>query len=73
MPTKNKNGPGDHIRACLIAGIGVENGAQTALLYMKNINLEDYHIRILGVNFLYNEQIYQENNFLMLLRKQKIC
>ena len=39
---------------CEIAGIGVKNGAQTALLDLKNINLNEDYIRILGVNFSYN-------------------
>ena len=43
---------------CEIAGIGVENGVQTTLLGTKNMNLNSEHLRILGVNFTYNHQIY---------------
>ena len=54
---------------CEIAGIGVKNGVQTALLGTKNVNLNSEHLRILGVNFTYNHQIYVEKNFLEVVEK----
>ena len=54
---------------CEIAGIGVKNGVQTALLGTKNVNLNSEHLRILGVNFTYNHQIYVENFFLEVVEK----
>ena len=54
---------------CEIAGIGVKSGVQTALLGTKNVNLNSEHLRILGVNFTYNHQIYVEKNFLEVVEK----
>ena len=45
------------------AGIGVKNGVQTALLGIKNINLKEDFIQILGVHFSYNDTIYKEKTF----------
>ena len=52
-----------NVSKCEIAGIGVKNGAQLALLGLRNINLNDDSIRILGVHFSYNSLIYKEKNF----------
>jgi len=54
---------------CEIAGIGVKNGVQTALLGTKNVNLNSEHLRILGINFTYNHQIYLEKKILELVEK----
>ena len=48
---------------CEIAGIGVKNGVKIALLGAKCIDLNTQHIKILGVCFSYNEQIFVEKNF----------
>ena len=56
---------------CEFAGIGVKNGVQTALLGIKNINLKEDFIRILGVYFSYNDTIYKEKNFLEVLVKME--
>ena len=48
---------------CEIAGIGVKNGAEVALLDLKCINLLTDAVRILGVHFSYNPEIYKEKNF----------
>ena len=48
---------------CEIAGIGVKNGAEIALLDLKCINLNNDSIRILGVHFSYNSEIFEERNF----------
>ena len=54
---------------CECAGIGVKSGVQTALLDIKNINLNEDFIRILGVNFSYNDIIYKEKNVLEVIVK----
>ena len=54
---------------CEIAGIGVKHGVHTALLGTKNVNLNSNHIKILGVNFTYNQQIYLEKNFIEVVEK----
>ena len=56
---------------CEFAGIGVKNGVQTALLGIKNINLKEDFIRILGVHFSYNDTIYKEKNSLEVLVKME--
>ena len=56
---------------CEFASIGVKNGVQTALLGIKNINLKEDFIRILGVHFSYNDTIYKEKNFLEVLVKME--
>ena len=45
---------------CEIAGTGVKNGAKTALLGTRNVNLNNDCIKILGVCFSYNEVIFKE-------------
>ena len=54
---------------CEIAGIGVKHGVHTALLGTKNVNLNSNYIKILGVNFTYNQQIYLEKNFIEVVEK----
>ena len=56
---------------CECAGIGVKSGVQTALLDIKNINLNEDFIRILGVNFSYNDIIYKEKNVLEVIVKME--
>ena len=48
---------------CEIAGIGVKNRAEVALLDLKCINLLTDAVRILGVHLSYNSEIYKEENF----------
>ena len=52
-----------NVSKCEIAGIGAKNGAQVALLGLKNINLNEEAMRILGVHFSYNSNIFKEKNF----------
>ena len=56
---------------CEIAGIGVKNGAKVALLGAKCINLNNEHIKILGVCFSYNAEIFKEKNFTEVIRKME--
>ena len=56
---------------CEFAGIGVKKGVQTALLDIKNINLMENFIRILGVHFSYNDIIYKEKIFLEVIAKME--
>ena len=44
-------------------GIGVLNGVQVALCDMKCVNLNNETVKILGVHFLYNENLQQDKNF----------
>ena len=43
-------------KKCEIAGIGAKRGVHAALSGVKNINLNEQAIKILGVHFSYNEQ-----------------
>ena len=56
---------------CEIAGIGVKNGAKVALLGIKNINLNTQHIKILGVCFTYNKDLFTEKNFNEVVKKME--
>ena len=56
---------------CEIAGIGVKNGAKTALLGTKNINLNNDYIKILGVCFSYNEDLFKEKNYTEVVKKME--
>ena len=55
---------------CEIAGIGVKNGAKVALLGAKCINLNSDYIKILGVCFSYNEEIFKEKNYTEVIKKK---
>ena len=44
---------------CEIAGIGVLNGVQMTLCGMKCVNLNNETVKILGVHFLYNNNLEQ--------------
>ena len=48
---------------CEIAGIGVKNGAKVALLGLECVDLNQDSMRILGVHFSYNNEIFKEKNF----------
>ena len=56
---------------CEIAGIGVKNGAKTALLGTRNINLSNDYIKILGVCFSYNKDIFKEKNYTEVVKKME--
>ena len=56
---------------CEIAGIGVKNGVKVALLGIKNIDLNTEHIKILGVCFTYNEELFIEKNFNEVVKKME--
>ena len=56
---------------CEIAGIGVKNGANMALLGAKCINLNYNYIKILGVCFSYNEEIFKEKNYTEVIKKME--
>ncbi len=47
-------------KKCEIAGIGAKRGVLAALSGVKNINLNEQAIKILGVHFLYNKQVLLE-------------
>ena len=54
---------------CEFAGIGVKRGVQTALPGVNNIDLKSAAIKILGVYFTYNCQIFKEKNLLETIEK----
>ena len=54
---------------CEFAGIGAKNGVQTALSDVTNINLKNESIRVLGVHFTYNEDIFKKKNFIEVVEK----
>ena len=54
---------------CELSGIGVKRSVPTALHGVNNVSLMDGSIRVLGVNFSYNHQIYLEKNFMDCVKK----
>ena len=54
---------------CEFAGIGVKRGVQTALPGVNNVDLKSAAIKILGVYFTYNCQIFKEKNLLETIEK----
>ena len=54
---------------CEVCGIGVLKGVDTALCNIKNVNLTNNFIRILGYHFSYNKTIATDKNFLSVVRK----
>ena len=56
---------------CQIAGIGVKNGVQVALSEVQSIDLSNEYIKILGVYFTYNEEIFLEKTSVKLSKKLK--
>ena len=56
---------------CEIAGIGVKNGVKTALLGTKSVNLNTEHIKILGVCFTYNNDLFIEKNYTEVVKKME--
>ena len=48
---------------CEIAGIGVLNGVQVALCGVKCVNLNNETVKIVGIHFLHNKNVEQDNNF----------
>ena len=54
---------------CELSGIGVKRNVLTALPGVKNVSLIDGSVRVLGVNFSYNYQIYLEKNFIDCVKK----
>ena len=49
---------------CEVAGIGALKGAKMALCGMKCIDLRLNTVKILGIHFLYNKKIENDENFL---------
>ena len=54
---------------CEIAGIGVLKGVKVALCGMKNIDLNNETVKILGIHFSYNKKLEQEENFISHITK----
>ena len=54
---------------CEVSGIGVLKGVKTALCNVKNIDLMSDSIKILGVHYSYNINIYQSKNFTAVIKK----
>ena len=51
-----------------ICGIGVKNNVPVALCGFKNVILTDDSIRVLGIHFSYNNNLYLERNFLDVIK-----
>ena len=49
---------------CEIAGIGSKKGVNMALCGMRNVNLMNDTIKILGISYFYNEKLAHEKNFM---------
>ena len=67
---------------CEVSGIGVMQGVKITLCGVECVNLLTNAIKILGIGFLYNKKLENENNFLdhitklqkvMNIWKCKIC
>ena len=54
---------------CQIAGIGCKNGVQVAFPGLQSVDLTQDFIRILGVYFSYNKDIFIEKNFCETIKK----
>ena len=54
---------------CQIAGIGVKNGVHVALPGVQSVNLSNESIKILGVHFTYNGEIFFEKNYCEIIKK----
>ena len=54
---------------CEICGIGVKKGVETALCTLKNVNLLNDSIKVLGVHYSYNKNIFQSKNFTSVIKK----
>ena len=52
-----------NIKKCEIAGIGVLKNVNVALCGMKNVNLTEETIKILGVHLSYNKKLQDDRNF----------
>ena len=53
---------------CEICGIGVKNNVPVALCGFKNVILTDDSIRVLGIHFSYNYNLFLERNFLDVIK-----
>ena len=51
-----------------IAGLGVLKGAQEVVCGLKNIDLTNDTMKILGIHFLYNKKIQTERNYLITVK-----
>ena len=54
---------------CEIAGIGVKRGVKVALCGLKEVNLNEDAIQILGVSYSYNEKVSLESNYLEVVER----
>ena len=54
---------------CELAGIGVKKNEITALCDLKNVSLLHDTVRVLGVHFSYNQNLYIDRNFLCCINK----
>ena len=54
---------------CELAGIGVKKNETTALCDLKNVSLLHDTVRVLGVHFSYNHNLYIDRNFLCCIKK----
>ena len=48
---------------CEIAGIGIKRGVKVAFCGVKSIDLLNEPIKILGINYSYNEKVLIDSNF----------
>ena len=54
---------------CEVSGIGVKKGVKTALCNIKNVNLLNNSIKVLGVHYSYDTNVYQSKNFTAVIEK----
>ena len=54
---------------CELCGIGVLKGVETALCNVKNVNLTNNSIKVLGVYYSYDKNICEEKNFISTIKK----
>ena len=58
-----------NLTKCEICGIGALKGVKTALCGIKNIDLTTQSIRVLGVHYSCDKNIYRDSNFLTTIKK----
>ena len=58
-----------NVSKCEVSGIGVLKGVKTTLCNVKNVDLCNHFIKILGFHFSYNNNLSCDKNFLSVVKK----
>ena len=60
-----------NLSKCELGGIGALKGVKTALCNIKNIDLTNNFMKILGIHFSYNIEIFTDKNFISVIKKME--